>query len=86
MKYLWMAVVGLLIFAWFKLRSGRSSAAMPPAKKPKDQALSKPQNMVECTHCGVHLPQEDAVVTQGRFYCCVEHLQKDLAQRDRSNG
>jgi uncharacterized protein len=77
MKYLWMVVAGLLIFAWLKMRSGRSSDAPHSPRKSKDQVAVVPKNMVECVHCGVHVPHEDAISTQGRSYCCIEHLQKD---------
>ncbi len=31
-------------------------------------------NMVACSHCGVHLPQNEAVYKDNNYYCCTEHL------------
>jgi uncharacterized protein len=28
---------------------------------------------VRCQACGVNLPRSEAILSQGRFYCCDEH-------------
>lgn len=33
----------------------------------------KVENMVSCAHCGVHLPEKDAIRDGERFFCCKEH-------------
>ena len=65
MKYLfWLLVIALVWWAW---RRGRSA---PPAQA---QAEAVPQDMVACTHCGIHLPHDEAVTgTRGR-YCSTAH-------------
>jgi uncharacterized protein len=30
-------------------------------------------NMVACSHCGVHLPQDEAIHKGKSYYCCSEH-------------
>ena len=38
------------------------------------QRAPGPQAMVACAHCGLHLPQPDAVEGEGgRHYCSAEH-------------
>ena len=32
-----------------------------------------PEQMVSCGHCGLYLPQSEAVGEGGRFFCCAEH-------------
>lgn len=32
-----------------------------------------PQTMVECAHCGLHLPESDAITRGGQRYCSAEH-------------
>lgn len=34
---------------------------------------SKEQNMVSCSHCGLHIPQSEAVSSEQLYYCCNEH-------------
>jgi uncharacterized protein len=43
-------------------RGGTRRQAPPPAER-----------MVACGHCGVNLPQSEALESRGRFYCSEEH-------------
>ncbi len=67
MKYL---VVLLVIVAvlWFTLRR---SDRRPPSRSPKRPPA--PQAMVQCAHCGVHLPSAEAVTAGGLPYCSEAH-------------
>lgn len=31
------------------------------------------EDMVRCTHCGVHLPRSESIRAGDKFYCCAEH-------------
>jgi len=33
--------------------------------------------MVQCHHCGLYLPEQEAFQESGRYYCSREHLRKD---------
>jgi len=33
----------------------------------------EPERMVHCEHCGVYLPQSEAVRQGEHYYCCAEH-------------
>ncbi len=37
--------------------------------KPPAQSM----DMVACYHCGVHLPQTEAIYENGQYYCCRQH-------------
>jgi uncharacterized protein len=40
---------------------------------------SDPEKMVQCTHCGVHVPQHDSVAANGKYFCSEAHkLEADL--------
>ena len=47
--------------------------------KSSDKLNSNPetQTMVKCHLCGMHLPQGQALLSNSRYYCCEDHLQKD---------
>lgn len=30
--------------------------------------------MVQCKHCGIHLPQSDSIQSNGQFYCSQAHI------------
>ena len=64
MKYLiWLLVILVAIWA-FK----RSRRPAKPAEDPKTPSAT-PSNMVACAHCGLHLPQEEAVTGTKGLYC-----------------
>jgi len=32
-----------------------------------------PEDMVQCAHCGVHLPASDSFLVNKKYYCCEAH-------------
>jgi uncharacterized protein len=56
-----LAVVGIGL--WLLLR-GRT---------PRRKAPPRSQAMVECAHCGVHVPATDAVLSGTRVFCSEAH-------------
>jgi uncharacterized protein len=64
-KFLLLVLV--IVVVW-RLAQGvrRKNAArqVPPAA---------PGQMVSCSHCGIYLPQSEAVAEDGKFFCCAEH-------------
>ncbi len=76
MKYVLLLAVVALALWWFKRRGAEPPRKAPPAP-PKPTArtpAAEPLTMVACTHCGVHLPQADALMdASGRPYCGEAH-------------
>ena len=64
MKYLiWLGIIGLLW--WFFWRKPETTAQAPAARDV--------ESMEVCAHCGVYLPQSDALLADGRAYCNEQH-------------
>jgi uncharacterized protein len=40
--------------------------------RPRDE-LPPPEGMLRCAHCGVHLPESEALREGGRTYCSAAH-------------
>ncbi len=45
---------------------------------PKDEdfsnkASTQGEDMVRCAQCGVHLPTQEAIFANGKYYCCDAH-------------
>lgn len=72
MKYLLVFLVVMLV-AW-RWRTGRSSEQLE--RRTKSSSPPAPLTMVCCDHCGVHLPQSDAVSGVRGTYCSTAHRQK----------
>ncbi|HMO47438.1 MAG TPA: PP0621 family protein [Rubrivivax sp.] len=67
MKYLIVLIV-IAVALWVMLRGRKTPAARPPAGAADAQA------MVQCSHCGVHLPRADCVEDRsGAAYCSEAH-------------
>ena len=64
-----IAIVVIALMLWFgKGRGGGASSGGARRRAPGAQS------MVSCAHCGLHLPQPDAVEGEGgRHYCSAEH-------------
>lgn len=76
MKYLLLfALLGVIWWVWKK----RSEQFPSDSSAPRDPA---PEKMVTCAHCGVHLPESDALLDGGRAYCNVAH--RDAGPADKS--
>ncbi len=64
----------LLIFAvvaaWWLIKRlrGKDTAADAPE--------AAPEQMVNCGHCGLYLPQSEAIAEGDRFFCCAEHRRR----------
>ena len=76
MKYLILLLV-IAVVGWLMIgRRRRPPDGGKPAPKPSapKSAESTPQAMLACVHCGVHLPQAEAVQdAAGRPFCSEAH-------------
>jgi uncharacterized protein len=71
MKYLLVLLV-VVVGAWLLL--GRRRGERPPPAGPRQARTGKPQAMLACAHCGVHLPQAEALMDAGgRPFCSEAH-------------
>ncbi|MEX8193301.1 PP0621 family protein [Comamonas guangdongensis] len=72
MKYLLVLLVLVVAVGIWRGKRRAEAEARSPATAPPN----KPQTMVACAHCGLHLPQAEAVSDgAGRFFCSLEHRQ-----------
>ncbi|GJG97457.1 PP0621 family protein [Cupriavidus pauculus] len=76
--FLLLAVV-LGILWWLRARASASAQAdleraRRSASARASEAAGAPEAMVQCAHCGVHLPRGDAIGWQGLHYCRRSHL------------
>ena len=73
MKYLLVLLV-VLVVAWMLLRRRDPPSAAPKPGAPGKPASARPQPMLACAHCGMHLPQTEAQMdAAGRPFCSEAH-------------
>lgn len=84
MKYVILLLVLWAAYALWRhqrrqaMRDQRPPPAAPPPNLGATQQAAPPadpQHMVRCQHCGVHLPQPDAVRGHLGWYCGTAHRQ-----------
>ncbi|VWX58172.1 conserved hypothetical protein [Burkholderiales bacterium 8X] len=74
MKYLIVfAVVFIAIYLWRKGRRDELRSRPPPPAAPRQ--VPPPESMTRCAHCGLHLPQADAIAGPDGSYCSQAHRQ-----------
>jgi len=49
-----------------------------PTKKLKKDASSNKNKMVKCLHCGLHIPEEEAIKQGDKVFCSLEHAKEEL--------
>jgi uncharacterized protein len=67
MKYL-IVVLVIALVVWLVLRS---KAEKPAARGPATKAL--PEAMLQCSHCGIHLPRAEALLDERGAFCTEAH-------------
>ncbi len=79
MKYLMVAVVVFLGYALWKHNRQQERAERDAQQAPKHTtnrpSPQPPVAMINCRHCGVHLPVSEAVEGQFGVYCGKAHRQ-----------
>ena len=74
MKYLLVIVLALGVFWLWRIGRQRPDRTTPP-RGPASQAPAPQETteVVACAWCKVHLPQSEALIGQGGFYCSEAH-------------
>ena len=70
-----VVLLTLLAGVWLVKRSIRRRQAdlAAPMHKPPARRAAKQQPMQACAHCGVHVPDSEAVRDGELYYCSAEH-------------
>lgn len=75
MKYLLWALLLYLAWRWYSAQKQRDDTSVPDAPAaPASDAGGKPEAMVRCASCGIHLPVSEALPAPGDLhFCCEAH-------------
>lgn len=70
-------VVVILVLLLVSRLAGRAAARHRAARRQQREPMPKPPprttSMVQCAHCGVHLPAHEALRSQGTTWCSADH-------------
>lgn len=70
MNLIRLIIIGLII--WLLYRAFQRMLNKPQQQGP-DKRPSISHDMVKCAHCGIHIPRDEALEKDGRYYCSPEH-------------
>jgi len=48
-----------------------------PSDKPRKSKTKKIESFVACHKCGLHIPQQEAIESDGNYYCSKSHRDAD---------
>lgn len=71
-KLITVVILVILGVYLYKRMTGQIGGRRAPP--PEEKVV---EDMVRCKTCGVNLPRSEAIMSQGRFYCCDEHRRRD---------
>lgn len=78
MKYLVLLIVVVVVIGiWRSRRDSETESRPQPSSPPAPPG--GPQDILACAHCGVHIPQAEALMLGSQAYCCPEHRQQGPA-------
>ena len=76
----WLLVAWMAIYLWKYMArrkaEAKAKAAMDANAAPSFRKAAPGQiatRLVPCANCGVNLPEEEALLSDGHFYCCEAH-------------
>jgi uncharacterized protein len=88
MKLVLLLLVVFGALAWLAVSRRQRPRGGPPAPRAgqEREGTEPPQSIVSCVHCGVHLPQAEALFdTSGEPYCCEAHRHAGPRQGGRGS-
>jgi len=66
-KLLVLVLVVLVAYAFVKALAAKGHA---PREAPRQRAGER---MVPCSHCGINIPESEALTAGEHYFCCDEH-------------
>jgi uncharacterized protein len=70
MNLIRLVVIGLII--WLLYRMFQRMLNKPETTQNESQERPS-RRMVKCAHCGIHIPQDEALEQDEHYYCSPEH-------------
>ncbi|CAG9181646.1 hypothetical protein LMG23992_04549 [Cupriavidus laharis] len=81
-RILILLAVVLGVFWWLRSRAEAQREEAARATRPTPASRdNEAEAMVQCAHCGVHLPRSEAIAWRGLHYCRRSHLPEDSGDR-----
>jgi len=70
-------ILVLLAVSFYVVKLIRTKMDEAPKEIKKDTKTTN-NNMVKCLHCGLHIPEEEAIKQGDKTFCSLEHAKEEL--------
>ncbi len=74
-------VLVLLAVSLYIVKYFRTKLDKPPEALKKDDSLNENSNenkVVKCLHCGLHIPENEAIKQGDKVFCSLDHAREEL--------
>ena len=70
----------LLAVSFYVVKLLKTRLEEPRKKLKKDDNVdsSNANSMVKCLHCGLHIPEKEAIKQGDKVFCSLEHARREL--------
>jgi len=70
----------LLAVSFYVVKLIKTRLDEPLKKLKKDASVdeSNTNDMVKCLHCGLHIPEKEAIKQGDKVFCSLEHARREL--------
>jgi uncharacterized protein len=74
MKFLLWLIVGALFVVWLLRNKKSPPSTQPPRQRSSNADTESAEAMLQCRHCGIHIPASEAVLdSAGTAFCSESH-------------
>lgn len=75
-----LAVGLMLLKSWQRKQQLKRDQQRDQDNKAQSGAVLKNTRMVRCLHCGLHVPEHEAIAQGGKHFCSLEHAKRYLTK------
>ncbi len=76
--YLVLLAVSFYVVKLIRTRLDEPLKKLKQNNSKKQSVSDKPDNMVKCLHCGLHIPEKEAIKQGDKVFCSLEHARREL--------
>lgn len=66
-----LIIIALIVYLLIQIFKRITANKNPPSTKKQDNSTA----MVQCKTCKLHIPENEALLKDGEYYCSQEHLE-----------
>ena len=70
----WLLVIGVVAFVYYAFIKKSTPVQQKTKNDTSKRGADEVEEMVECAECGIYVELDEAIVSNGKYYCSKECL------------